>query len=484
MRGKNLGNREIKQRGAATLAITLVVLLLITIITLFTARSMVTEQRVSANQYRAEQAEGAARAALDFGIALIDRVTAGGELAVDRNGDGDATDTSPDETLIRNQVFVREQRSGVWTLINAVNNNPLSEANPFTFFVTDPASGHRVSARLWYRHAPDLSDPDCAADSCTQADAPNCTYLPLVGNPALPPDSQPAPLRVCAEGLSDDGTARHRMSVLAGQRDLGGSRRPMLPLTSYAMVNTGGGGTIINWFTNDNVWSGRSVTYSGTPGTFIRDPTKSPGSCPSGSFPSYPCCLSDLGSESYGFIKDYMLAASSSSLGTNADIIANDPNIARLTEDGVWAKFFGSLTRSDLEQMAQIVGQRYSGSVPSGKTGVIWVEGNWDATSVGTLEYPAVVVVNGNLTANGNPIINGLVYVTGRVLNATGTLRINGMVAVEDDSSARSGDSTSVGRLSGSTEICFDPSTGTGEDRQIFGAVAVIPGSWRDWNLF
>jgi hypothetical protein len=490
MNRKGIGNSMRRQKGAATLVITLIVLVLITIITLFTGRSMVTEQRVSANQYRTEQAEVAARAALDLGVALIDRWETGAAakpLGVDRNGDGNATGTSPDETIIRSQVVLRQQVGGVWTLVNAVNNNPISEANPFEFFVTDPASGHSVRARLWYRRAPDLNDTDCAADSCTVADAANCTYLPVVGKPSLPIEPQPIPVRVCAEGLSDDGTARHRMTVLVGQKDLGGSGRPKLPLTAYAMVNTQGGGTIVNWVTNDNVWTGQDVAYSGTPGTFIRNPAMSPGSCPGGVWPSYPCCLSDLGSETNGFIKDYMLAASNSSIGTNADIIDNDPNIAALTEDGLWALFFGSLSRSGLKDMAKEINQVYTGTAPpDGTTGVIWVEGNLNLSSatIGTLESPAVVIVNGNLDVSGNTTINGFLYVTGKMGNSTGTNRVNGVLAVEDDAAARSGSSTSVGKMTGATEICFDPPAGTGEDRLVYGTVAVIPGSWRDWNLF
>ena len=50
------------QRGVATLAISLIILFLVTIVTLYTANTSVLEQKVSANQYRSDQAFSAANA--------------------------------------------------------------------------------------------------------------------------------------------------------------------------------------------------------------------------------------------------------------------------------------------------------------------------------------------------------------------------------------------------------------------------------------
>ena len=61
-----------QQRGIATLAISLLVLFLITMVTLYTASTSITEQRISANQYRADQALSAANAAMDYGVAYYD----------------------------------------------------------------------------------------------------------------------------------------------------------------------------------------------------------------------------------------------------------------------------------------------------------------------------------------------------------------------------------------------------------------------------
>jgi hypothetical protein len=61
------------QRGFATLLTSLIILVGITLITLFTARTTLMEQRMSANHYRSSQAFYAAQAALEIGIGYINQ---------------------------------------------------------------------------------------------------------------------------------------------------------------------------------------------------------------------------------------------------------------------------------------------------------------------------------------------------------------------------------------------------------------------------
>ena len=61
------------QRGFATLLTALIILVGITLITLFTARTTLMEQRMSANHYRSSQAFYAAQAALEIGIGYINQ---------------------------------------------------------------------------------------------------------------------------------------------------------------------------------------------------------------------------------------------------------------------------------------------------------------------------------------------------------------------------------------------------------------------------
>jgi len=79
------------QRGFATLLTSLIILIGITLITLFTARTTLMEQRISANHYRSSQAYAAAYAAYSYGFGYFNQ---GG---FDQNNDGviDYTQAAP-----------------------------------------------------------------------------------------------------------------------------------------------------------------------------------------------------------------------------------------------------------------------------------------------------------------------------------------------------------------------------------------------------
>jgi len=77
------------QRGFATLLTSLIILVGITLITLFTARTTLMEQRMSANHYRSSQAFYAAQAALEIGIGYINQNGTNYLLGIDFQLSGD-----------------------------------------------------------------------------------------------------------------------------------------------------------------------------------------------------------------------------------------------------------------------------------------------------------------------------------------------------------------------------------------------------------
>ena len=77
------------QRGFATLLTSLIILVGITLITLFTARTTLMEQRMSANHYRSSQAFYAAQAALEIGIGYINQYGTDDLLGIDFPPSGD-----------------------------------------------------------------------------------------------------------------------------------------------------------------------------------------------------------------------------------------------------------------------------------------------------------------------------------------------------------------------------------------------------------
>jgi hypothetical protein len=83
------------QRGMATMAMTLVLLVLLTMVAAYTGRSVLFEQRVSGNDFRARQAFEAAESGLQVALAYLSGVggadrdgVAGTDPVFDTNGDG------------------------------------------------------------------------------------------------------------------------------------------------------------------------------------------------------------------------------------------------------------------------------------------------------------------------------------------------------------------------------------------------------------
>ena len=90
MKKQNFGKLR-REKGMSTLVVVLLLLFVATLVTLYTANSMVREQQVSANQYRSEQALSAANAGLDYALAYYAKAV--GPDAIDlvggtTNGDG------------------------------------------------------------------------------------------------------------------------------------------------------------------------------------------------------------------------------------------------------------------------------------------------------------------------------------------------------------------------------------------------------------
>lgn len=78
----------LRQHGAATLAIALVLLFTISFITLFASRAMIFEHRTSINQYRATQAFEAAQAGMEIGLANLSVASLRNAYIRDTNSDG------------------------------------------------------------------------------------------------------------------------------------------------------------------------------------------------------------------------------------------------------------------------------------------------------------------------------------------------------------------------------------------------------------
>jgi len=122
------------QRGFATLLTSLIILVGITLITLFTARTTLMEQRMSANHYRSSQAFYAAQAALEIGIGYINQ-----------NGTDDLLDIDfppSSHPLLQEYPFINDA-----TLLLKSPANPTNPTNCYHLIATgksDDQIGHHT----------------------------------------------------------------------------------------------------------------------------------------------------------------------------------------------------------------------------------------------------------------------------------------------------------------------------------------------------
>ena len=71
-RSRHASSRS-RQRGAATLAVSLVLLLLITLVGFYTSRTVVLERKIAGNDFRSRQAFEAAESGINIALAYIGR---------------------------------------------------------------------------------------------------------------------------------------------------------------------------------------------------------------------------------------------------------------------------------------------------------------------------------------------------------------------------------------------------------------------------
>ncbi len=202
------------QRGAAALLISTVLLFAVSLVTLFTSRNVLMEQKISANQNRASQALESAQAGVDFAISYM-RV--GG---ADHDGDGNI-----DPIAVTDPSGLMSALPTVW-----VCNYALDADNSGTA---------------------DTTNCDCSTAGNTQADASN--------------------LEICSRGASDDGTgSRLIRSRIDGIPLL--SNGTSHPIVSRTSVNTNGEAKVHNTETNATIWTGAEVSKTNNKFlTFISD---------------------------------------------------------------------------------------------------------------------------------------------------------------------------------------------------------------------
>ena len=410
------------QRGVATLAVALLLLFLVTIVTLYTANTSVMEQKVSANQYRADQAFSAANAALDYGIARLDY-------------DWPEEDTPLSSPPVSIEYAFSDPRDADWVI----------------------------------------------------------RFLDDDGN-LMPP-------LIEGTGYSDDASAMRTMSVRLSTFDSKGEG-VAVPLVSHNDIQVGGTFTVKNLFGDDNIWSGKGTGIKNDGSSSLDSRVRNRSTV------STPQAVHGIASENICDDDNYV-TASTKAVGESGDIVDEDINLAKLSEDQFWTIFFTEDRNHTREnalankhpdlpggQFWDGINQNNTGDVPwTDLRGLAWVEGTPKIvgnTQIGTPDAPVILIVDGHLELGGGATIYGLLYVTGDLGFGGGGTTVNGAVIVEGnptlpsatesdayDSIGDSGYDQSVG-LTGTNEICFRPDL-LAKAEEVAPNIGVIPGTWKDW---
>ena len=418
------------QKGAATLLTALVLLISITLVTFLTAKTVLVETQISADNYRMSQAVSAAQAGLDFGVGYF-------------NGTGAPVVAG----------FDHDNNSVVDTLANRTYTS---------------ASGAQITTS-------------------------SITFNNQAGTRCIAAGSTPNMKSglITAVGRSDDGLAVRSISQCVSTADVFGGNAPKQTLISRGGVGLTGNYTVINRYYNTTAWAGNEIHIgaSASASTFLAKDGSTQVATARANLAD-----ADLTNDSAAraILEDEDTtntytspAISDRNKGNGVDSIGNDPSLSSLTSDQFFNNFFSG-DRTAIKTLAanynpsQVYPAANIGSA-SGKTGIVWIEGNatMNGGTYGTATSPVVMIINGNLRATGNPNINGMLYVTGQ-LDAAGTVDVLGSVVVEGNPTmVPTGEEAVVGH--GGVDLIYSPYTLDKSTSPLVGTTTVVGGSWRDW---
>lgn len=384
------------QRGVATLLITLVILTTITFVLIYSSRTVLTEQQITANDLRGRQAFEAAEAGMETAVAYI--ISNGGR---DKDADN-----------VIDPVF--DQVDGVGSSNTAI----LENGSRVTVTMTDASQGEFVATQILSQG---WSDDETATRTITQVFAyvsplPNVPDNPLLTRGAI---------------------------VISGSATV---KNP----EGHSTIWTGGPMTVPTGSVSTEI-ADPSQTADGAHTSKYPDcigaSTMRPLQCLPASEPC-PCATYESTTKTVAGLdvieQDHTLK----------NLVADDffLNFFGMTK----ADYRQS--RVTLETTADNSVEDYSVGANLAQGQVIWVDAtagtaNWNGITVGCSEKgsstaagmscggkltPSIVIVDGNLDVKGTVTIWGLLYVTGTVSGA-GSVDIMGAVLMENPNSQLSG---------------------------------------------
>lgn len=407
------------QGGSAVLTVVVTLLIGMSMLAFFANRSLIFEQKTSANQTRSTKAMEAAEAGLEWALANLNysRKTNATCAVI-------ASPATSDRTF-------RER------YLDPDNNGSYAEA----FSTLTPACVYTSSG--WTCSCPTAGNP-----SLGSADGPTFTvsFQQVVGQPQMAQVTSvgcTSPARPCVPTSANTADSTTTVSQLIKLQPALATP-PAAPLTARGNVNFGS--NAIQATNTDLGTNGITINAGGTINNNDGSKTLStvPGTPP------------------------------------EASLVPNDTSLSSLTGEQMFQTFFGQskTTFQNAPTTTQVTcsnpcNSQITNLVNSGSR-VIWVNGDMDLNSnitVGSQTNPVILVVTGNAHINGNAVIYGVVYCAAITWNETGggTARIYGAAIAEGNFTA-----------TGSPDPTYDPKT-LSNLKTTTGQFARVPGSWRDF---
>ena len=384
-----------QQRGAATLIISLVMLILITFVTFYTSKSIITEQQLANNDYRARMAFEAAEAGLAAAtLNLADDP--------DLDGDGILDGSTSTEYLFDNNDDGDRQDAGT-------DNNLVTVNTAFAEVTTEDLSSGAFTT-----------------------------------------------IRISSIGFSDDRTAQRTIErVVVSLDPLPNS--PQNPLTTKGSVVISGSATVHNQEGHSTIWSGDDVDLGSNNSTSTNVPDVADAAYPGCMDDAGTCStlqssnktlvgldvvendsnLSNLTSDQ--FFENFFGSAPASYKDKHVTLetthTAADTDLDGTNSEVIWVDGSGGST----ELQGTAIGT-------AADPVILIIDGDLELSGNPTIY--GVVFVMGNLTASGNSTVTGALVVNGATSNSSGSLDVYFNSAVLDGAGGQSNLGASAGSWS------------------------------------
>jgi len=360
---RQLANR---QRGAATLITSLILLVAMTIITIFAARSAIMEQKIFANEFRAKQAFEAAEAGLEYTLAYL--LTAGG---ADKDDDGtiDAIDMDGDLSTA----------------------NTLSNSSEFSVSITDNSGGNMTNLTV---ESTGLSDDDSARAIVSQVVVIVPAIPDVPGNPVISKGA--VSINGAAEVINPEGNA----TIWTGDNNVtfsGASGKTQIPDPSNPsqLIDSSDANGL-----GPDVIAGDTNLSSMTDAQFFQ---------------------AFMGTDATSYQNAAQVREVPAANAANAYNHSTLPGIDLAREEVIWVN--GNPSLNGNTTVGCTVTVTGSGTCPSANTKpvVMVIDGNLSGN--GTVKVYGLVYITGDFAGSGNLEVTGAVIMEGDV-TGTGSLNV------------------------------------------------------------